>query len=271
SPFFGRTYVTEALFDPAGSGSYNTVGVKFTTDGGANWSPIAAVVAPNEFALRTNHNEYPSLGIEPNGTIVEAWHRGMCCGGPNPINSPNKIMWARSTDGGVSFPVSGTVFTVAISQSVPFNATSPGGFRWTDAPNIAADPVDGTLYAVWVAYRTPGSPASAAVYLSRGTPDASSWTAPVLVYNNPNANIFQYMPWVQVSSDHVVHVTYGSGTSSNTTLAQFYVQSTDQGATWSTPFQLSNSTFIPTGFMGDYQAASVGGVGQGIGTIRATG
>src|SRR5207248_6973621 len=44
SPFFGRTYVTEAVFDPAGSGSYNTVGVKFTTDGGDNWSPLTAVV-----------------------------------------------------------------------------------------------------------------------------------------------------------------------------------------------------------------------------------
>src|SRR5207247_602444 len=111
---------------------------------------------------------------------------------------------------------------------------------------------------------------SAAVYISRGTPDASTWTAPIPVYDNPNASIFQYMPWVQVSSDHVVHVTYGGGTTTNTTLAEFYVQSTDRGATWSAPFQLSNSTFTPAGFMGDYQADSVGGVGLGTGTIQTT-
>ena len=119
-------YVTEAVIDSGTTGSYDTVGVKFTTDGGANWSPLAAAVDPNEFANGTNHNEYPSLAIEPDGSIVEAWHRGMCCGGPSPINSPNKVMWARSTDGGVSFPVSGTIFTVALNQTVPFNATSPG-------------------------------------------------------------------------------------------------------------------------------------------------
>src|SRR5207247_8148543 len=78
------------------------------------------------------------------------------------------------------------------------------------------------------------------------------------------------MPWVQVSRDHVVHVTYGGGTASNTIMAQFYVQSTDRGATWSTPFQLSNSTFTPASFMGDYQALSVSNIGLGTGSILAT-
>src|SRR4051795_371420 len=39
SPFFGHTYVTVALFDPAGSGSFNTVGLRGTSDGGDTWSP----------------------------------------------------------------------------------------------------------------------------------------------------------------------------------------------------------------------------------------
>src|SRR5439155_14073700 len=72
------------------------------------------------------------------------------------------------------------------------------------------------------------------------------------------------------SRDDVVHVTYSGGTTANNVLAHFYVQSTDRGATWSAPFQLSNSTFSPASFMGDYQAASVGGVGLSTGTIQAT-
>ena len=118
---------------------------------------------------------------------------------------------------------------------------------------------------------------SAAVYISRGTPDASTWTAPIPVFNNPNANIFQYMPWVQITRDHTVHVTYSGGTTSNTALAHFYVQSTDQGATWSAPFQLSD-VFAPTGFMGDYEGTDLGGfvtgssgsgIQQGIGHPRS--
>jgi hypothetical protein len=39
SPFHGRIYVTEALFDPAGSGSYNTVTIKWSSDQGITWHP----------------------------------------------------------------------------------------------------------------------------------------------------------------------------------------------------------------------------------------
>src|SRR5207253_4605842 len=115
----------------------------------------------------------------------------------------------RSTDGGNTFPISGTIATDPISRSLMINSNSPGGFRWTQSPVIAADPMDGTLYAVWIAFRQDNMPTTSAVYLSRGTPDATSWTDPVII-NNDFPTSFQYMPWVQVSPDHVVHVTYGA-------------------------------------------------------------
>ena len=65
----------------------------------------------------------------------------------------------------------------------------------------------------------------------------------MIPYNKPNANIFQGFGWVKVTTDHTVHVTL-RGTTSNTAVAHFYVQSTDGGATWTAPFQLSShSTF----------------------------
>ena len=219
-----------------------------------------ALVPNNEFALGQNHNEYPSLGISPNGTLGYAWHRGACCGGFSPINAPNKVMFARSTDGGVSFPFSTTIVTVPLNQTVPFNSTSPLGVRWSDTPNIAADPAtNGTFYAVWTQYRTPSTAASAAIYLSKTTDNGATWSAPVIPYNNPNANIFQGFGWVKVTTDHAVHVTFTGGTTSNTTVAQFYVQSTDGGATWSAPFQLSATTFGPFGITTDYEAMDVSG------------
>ncbi|HUS16975.1 MAG TPA: S-layer homology domain-containing protein [Chloroflexia bacterium] len=266
SPFYGRTYLTAALFDSGGSGSFNAVGTKWTTDQGTTWSPFRSVVDSGEFARGENHNEFGALAIEPDGTVVEAWHRGACCGY---IHTTNKVMAARSTDGGVTYPYSTTIVTVPLSLTLEFNSYSPGGFRWSDTPNIAADPTDGTLYAVWVQYRLPDAPTSAAVYLSRGSADATTWTTPIIV-DDSNRTKFQYMPWVQVSPDHVVHVTYSKAVTNNASLAHFYTQSTDGGETFAAPFQLSNSTYPAVYFMGDYQAASLGGYGAGGGSLLAT-
>src|SRR5207253_6010129 len=98
SPFYGRVYLTGAMFDSAGSGSYDSVTLRRSTDNGVNWQPPSnvplALVDSTEFRTRTNHNEYPSLGISANGTIGYAWHRGMCCGSTPIINVPNKVMFA---------------------------------------------------------------------------------------------------------------------------------------------------------------------------------
>ncbi len=274
SPFYQRAYITEALFDAAGSGSYNSVTLRWSSDGGATWNPPGSnplpIVDSTEFARSVNHNEYPSMGVQPNGTIGYAWHRGMCCGGPSPINSPNKVMFARSTDGGVTFPFSTTIVTVPLNQSVSFNATSPlGSGGWSDAPNITSDPTDGTFYAVWIQYRTASTPASSATYLSRSTDNGATWSAPVIPFNNPNPNIFQGWPWVNVSRDHTVHVTYLGGTTSNTSAAQFYVQSTDTGATWTAPFQLNATPFGTSGII-NYEASDVGGYTGGNGVSILT-
>src|SRR3989442_5791938 len=67
------------------------------------------------------------------------------------------------------------------------------------------------------------------------------------------------MPWVIASRDHTVHVHYSSSQpGSPTTLAHYYVQSTDQGNNWTAPFQLSSVTYTAAGFMGDYQGMHVG-------------
>ena len=272
SPFFGRVYLTEALFDSGGSGSFNTVTLRRSNDNGVSWQPPSAqplgLVPGNEFATGANHNEYPSLGISANGTLGYAWHRGLCCGGSPTVGTNNKVMFARSTDGGVTFPFSDTIVTVPLNQAVPFNSTSPLGVRWSDTPNITADPLtNGTFYALWTQYRTPSTAASAAIYLARSVDNGATWSAPVIVYNNPNANIFQGFGWVKVTPDHTVHVTFLGGTTSNTVVAQFYVNSTDGGATFSAPFQLSSTTFGPFGTTTDYEANDVGGYSGGNGSV----
>ncbi|MFL5732824.1 MAG: sialidase family protein, partial [Chloroflexia bacterium] len=246
SPFYGRVYLTGAMFDSGSTGSFNTVTLRRSSDNGATWQPPSnaplALVPSNEFSISAAHNEFPSLGISSDGTVGYAWHRGLCCGAVPTVGTNNRVMFARSTDGGASFPFSTTIVTVPQNQSVPFNSTSPGGTRWSDAPNIAADPVNnGVFYAVWVQYRTASTPASAAIYLSKTTDNGVSWSTPVIPFNNPNGSIFQGFSWVKVTADGTVHVTYLGGTTTNTAVAQFYVQSTDGGASWTAPFQLSST------------------------------
>ncbi len=276
SPFYQRVYQTEALFDSGGTGSYNSVTLRWSSDGGHNWSPPGSnplpIVDASEFSrgISGNHNEFPSMGVQPNGTIGYAWHRGLCCGSSVTVGSSNKVAFARSTDGGVTFPFSTTIVTVPQNQSVVFNSTSPLGVRWSDMPNITADPVDGTFYAIWTQYRTASTAASSAIFLSKSTDNGNSWSTPVIPFNNPNANIFQGWGWVSVTPDQTVHVTYLGGTTSNTAVAQFYVQSTDGGATWTAPFQLSSGTFGAFGTTTDYEANSVGGyTGGNAGSILA--
>jgi hypothetical protein len=95
------------------------------------------------------------MGFGPNGTIYVAWFASRCCiSYPPPINVPNKLRWARSTDGGVTFPISGTAVTDPLARSLLFNHYySPAGFVWHAQPDIGVDPVDGTMYMVWLRFR----------------------------------------------------------------------------------------------------------------------
>ena len=152
-----------------------------------------------------NHNHFPSLAIEPDGYVMTVWHRGACC---NVITTTNKIAWARSTNGGVTFPVSGTIATVPRPSPSNLTASRPPGSAGPTRPTSPPTPAPmASSTPVWTAFRVAGQPDTAGVYLARTTDSGVNWTAPVLVDNSQPAK-FQVFPWVTVSLDHVVHVTY---------------------------------------------------------------
>ncbi len=264
SPYYGRIYVTFTEFDSGASGSFDTIVVRYSTDEGTSWSTPVSVVDP--LTLNTQGlSQFGSLAVQPDGGIVAGWRQGTF-GGTN----TTKFKWSRSTDGGATFPISGTIATIPVNQSISFNTTSPGGFRWGDAPTITADPTDGTLYMSFISLRTAGNTSSAATYVARSSNNGATWSTPVIV-DNSQPTRYQYFPWIAVSKDHTVHVQYGaqaSATASN--VAQFYAQSTDLGVTWSAPFMLSNASYTATGFMGDYQGMDIGADAGSNGVIFPT-
>ena len=92
--------------------------------------------------------QFGSVAFQNGGNIIEGWMNAICCGNSPTSGNFNKYHWARSMDGGVTFPFSGTIATDTRGESVAFNGTGPAGFRWSPQVNVAGDPVDGTLYAV---------------------------------------------------------------------------------------------------------------------------
>lgn len=279
SLYRGRIYVTSARFPhdvatpPAPTATpYNAVGVQYTTDQGATWSNFAPLTNDTS---GTNVHQHASLAVQPSGNLVAIW----CRFGGDRIDT---IMWARSTDGGQSFSEDHVLHEVPLLQSIGPNDKSPGGFRWSPIPNIAADPVkDGILYAVWAAYRDPSRPnpnptphglsptptpdnTSAGIYFSKGTTGTDgniSWSDPKVIYNG-DLHKYQYFPWIQVSKDRVIHVTFGArpeDSSSERVVNAYYVQSNNGGDTFTQPFALRQYPFLTSGFMGDYQSTNVGG------------
>ncbi|MEO5952879.1 MAG: exo-alpha-sialidase, partial [Chloroflexia bacterium] len=260
SPFYGRLYVTGTFFDTGGSGSFNATWIKWSSDNGATWSN--AFTEDAHALSATNGNaQFSSVGFGPNGTIYHGWMNVRCCGDPPSFGTNNFFKWAKSTDGGVTFPISGTAASDVAARSVSFNSNGPAGFRWSPQSTLAADPSDNNVYMVWLKKRVDNSNVGVAVNITRSSDGGATWNTPSIVFNDPNATDTQYMPWITVSPDHTIHVTYSSSVNNaNTPLAHFYVQSTDRGVTWSAPFQLSASTYAPGGFQGDYQANHIGNV-----------
>src|SRR5437667_539550 len=74
SPRYGRLYLTLTLLDAAGTSSFDTVGLLFSTDQGTTWSAPAGLVDPTEFARGTNYNAFASAALQPDGGVVVAWH-----------------------------------------------------------------------------------------------------------------------------------------------------------------------------------------------------
>ncbi len=291
SPYYGRTYLTEVEYSTESSSfspwpssgaitqpsdctfpNFLAVGLRYTVNEGDNWSTFLSTGYDAEAKNQTYYNEFPALAIQPNGNVVEVWRRGIYGTCINNTNGSN-IMWARSANGGASFAITGTVAHIDYNYAISFGATSPGGFRWSDAPNIAADPVDATLYAVWAQYRVANQPNSAAIYLSKSTNNGDTWSTPMIPYV-PASGRYQYFPWVQVSGDHVVHLTFSGSVSNDHSVAHFYTQSTDSGATWAAPVPLNNGEYstllLNPPMLGDYESTSIGGYNGTTGTILTT-
>ncbi|MBA3943492.1 MAG: exo-alpha-sialidase [Herpetosiphonaceae bacterium] len=217
SPFYGHCY---AEWDDNAAG--NLVHMSTSTDGGLSWS-----------VQRSPADNASGLGgqpvVQPNGTVIVPFSANQ---------SANKAF--RSTDGGATWSRSVTISTVQ-SHSVVILRTPP-------LPSAEIDGA-GKVFVAWEDCRFRSSCSSNDIVYSSST-NGVTWTAPSRVpIDATTSTVDHFIPGLGVdksSSGSTAHVglAYYYYPVANCTMATCelnvgFISSTDGGATWSAPTQLT--------------------------------
>jgi hypothetical protein len=258
SPFRDNVYAAWTKFiQPAGVGFGNDqIFFSRSTDGGATWSgphPISPAHNNNS----TGGRQGAAVKVGSDGTVYVVW-----------LDTVDKQSVQRlliSHDGGASFGQPITVATVTDDGVSPVPGSS---FRQDSRtfPSLSIAP-DGTLYVAW-SNRTS---AHAVVLVTHSTDGGLSWSTPSVAGNIAGRSAF----FASVSADPAgtVNVAFqalderATGTPPGAGVVHYdsyLTQSTDRGATFSTPVLLSTARSDPDGsstnglgaqFLGDYITA----------------
>jgi hypothetical protein len=231
-----------------------------TTDGGLTWEPARDILGGNQNEFTVGNQ----IAVLPNGTLVDIFED---LNGSGRQRSPNQFHESviRSTDKGVTWS---KVIDISTDGSIAVRDPDTGAFVRSGAglPDIAVDPVNGTLYAVWSDGRFSGF-AHDDVALSRSTDGGLTWSNPTKVNASPSG-VAAFTPSVDVAPDGTVAVTYydfRNNTPSTSTLPTdaFAVFSQDGGASFGNELQLTKNSFdldlAPRAgglFLGDYVGLS---------------
>jgi BNR repeat-like domain len=228
-----------------------------TTDGGATWSTPVGMANSNIFTLGNQ------IGVLPDGTLVDIFANFRGSGRqPSDNQSFQAVMVSRDAGSHWSPPIkiANDVFadTLDPDNGHPVRAGN-------DIPDLAVDPRNGTIYAVW-ADGAFGGGASTNVSLSISTDGGHKWSAPMKVNKSP-AGVSAFTPSVAVSSDGTVGVSYYDFRNNTPGLRTdvWFVQSHDGGKTWTEgdqiggPFDIATAPDAGGYFLGDYEGlATVG-------------
>jgi hypothetical protein len=223
SPFFGRVYLAWTDFRSIPSTS-EPAEVSYSTDGGNTWTkPNQLSAAFNNGAKGGRQDAYVATG--PDGTVYVFEDQG------------SQMVFWKSADGGATWS-----HGQAIASYTNISDPIPGAnFRDATYPSAAIDQGNGTVYVAWA---DAGS-GSGRIVVAKSTDRGATWSSPAPVSTARDG--YAYFQGLDVAPNGRVDVayqaltarspsTYGTG---NASVASYYVESTDGGATWSRPARVS--------------------------------
>jgi len=250
SPFFGRVYISWTQFRSI-PGTAEPIMVAYSADGGLTWSGPKQVSAAHNNA-KAGGRQFSALRTGPDGTLYLLWEDGDIKGSTH--------MLAVSRDGGNSWSRPGLVGRVDDMRD-----PIPGAnFRTASYPSIAVDQSNGAAYVSWADEL--GS-STGKIVVTKSSDRGRTWSAATVV--SAAADGYAFFQGLDVAPNGRVDIgyqslkaisaaTYGTG---NASIDSYYVQSTDGGATWSTPAKVSGASSDPAAsaqnnlerqFWGDY-------------------
>ncbi len=176
-----------------------------SADGGATFSN------PKKLSNNPGGSETPRIAVDAKGNINVVW-KAFIPGNPD-------IFFTPSTDGGATF-------------STPKNLSNSSGF--SDFPQIAVDG-SGNVNVVW----EDDTPGNLDIFYSRSTDGGTTFSAPINLSNNPAVS---EQPRMVVDASDNINVVWADNTPPDTNPDIFFTRSTDGGATFSTPKNVSNNS-----------------------------
>lgn len=162
--------------------------------------------------LATNAN-FPSIDVDTNGIIHAVWAVG---------GADRNIIYAKSTDDGLTFPVGSRI---DVSATI-YSSTQP----WL---KVGADDV---IHIVWEQDSASGE---SEVYYANSTDGGTSFSTPL---NISNDSVFSGSPYVETSSGDKIHIAWTNLTPDEEWAQIYYASSIDGGSTFSSSVNISNTT-----------------------------
>lgn len=245
-----------------------------TTNGGATWTPAQNVTS--------FQNLYSAFGnqivVEPDGTLVDVCTIFNGSGSQPPQVGQTTLAVLRSTDGGQTWsaPILGpAVEAIGIADPNTGQHVRDGEYIL----DVAADPSNGNLYAVWADGRFSNF-THEDIAFSMSTNGGQTWSDPIKANqtptNIPAGNQQAFTPSVAVAANGTVAVGYydfrnntgGPGLPTDYWLVHAGSDFTNPASWQGNEQQLTTSSFnmenAPSAgglFLGDYQGLSAGGTG----------